>query len=438
MALQYPISLLAAIALALSLPAAGVVAAERAGALDLARGIVSAFDAEAGLRLLGRGSEVFPGETISTGRASLARLKLADGTRVTLRPRTRFVVESFSVEPGREEAVLRLVRGGLRAVTGFISKRRPRAIRLRTAVATIGIRGTEFDARLCGADCRDEALMQPAAAGKVRFTRGNVLARIDTGDRTRALSPGDPVFAGEILTTGSGAYMVVVLRDNSRITLLPNTEFQIERLEYQAATPDTGRSVLRLLRGGLRAVSGIIGKRERRGFRLRTPVATIGIRGTGFDLYCQGSCVDPSAGAGPGSDGLYAEVWEGTIDFDDNYPTPQGNIVFLANPTVAPIAVTSMPIDIEGSLPPIGDIPDWDGAEDPNPPDGLYVSCYVGECDVETDENTVALANGEAGYVDVAGGPAAELDDIPAFQAADPAFNDGIGPLFSTEGVQCY
>ena len=65
---------------------------------------------------------------------------------------------------------MQLLRGGFRAVTGFISKGSPDAAKVQTATATIGIRGTDFDARLCGPECKAEAsrVTEPARANVVQ------------------------------------------------------------------------------------------------------------------------------------------------------------------------------------------------------------------------------------------------------------------------------
>jgi hypothetical protein len=52
--------------------------------------------------------------------------------------------------------LLDLVKGGMRAVTGAIAQRRPEAYKVRTPVATLGVRGTEYYLRICEQDCADE------------------------------------------------------------------------------------------------------------------------------------------------------------------------------------------------------------------------------------------------------------------------------------------
>ncbi len=84
-----------------------------AGEVLLARGAATAQQAGESGRLLGKGSTIFEGDVVTTGLRSVAVLQLLDGTRITLRPGTKFQIESFSVEVGKESAVMSLFKGGL-------------------------------------------------------------------------------------------------------------------------------------------------------------------------------------------------------------------------------------------------------------------------------------------------------------------------------------
>jgi hypothetical protein len=231
---------------------------------------------------------------------------------------------------------------------------------------------------------------------------------------------------------------VLVFRDQSRVTLLPGTEFRVDKLSFDAAAPERGEGVFSLLRGGLRAVSGLIGRDRGRGYQMRTAVATIGIRGTGYDAVCQGNCQNPDPNAGPQGDGLFAEVWDGTITLDETYEVDTGETVFLANPGGTPLPVPDLPITIDQPRPNDVEVAEQPPAESStNPDEGLYVSCYAGNCAVETPENTVELTPGEAGFVGAGGGPAEELPEVPPFQAEDPVFQaveigDALGRLNET------
>lgn len=428
----------------LVLCASAAGATETAGEVVIARGLATAHMAGAPARILGSGSPLHVGETITTGPRSVALLKLGDGTRMTLRPDTSFQVEEYSLSETAPSAVFRLFKGGLRAITGFMSKRNPNAVRLRTAVATIGIRGTEFDARLCGADCAEEARQRPAPAGRAGFVKGTVIAKAPSG-RARAVQAGGPIYSGDSLVTGNDAYTVLLFRDRSRVTVMPNTEFRVERLVYQEDRPAESEGFFSLLRGGLRAVSGAIGKYRRSAYQMRTAVATIGIRGTAFDLYCVGACVNPDPGATAG-DGLYADTTDGIIDFDGGHPlSAEQPPVFIGSTGMPPVEVPSMPVPIDVPTPDAIDVSALPPDAAP-PGDSLVVACYAGNCSVETPQNTVDLEAGGAARVGLGGGPAEALPEIPAFQAEDPILNavDAGGAVLElfdtstgTEGEEC-
>jgi hypothetical protein len=106
--------------------------------------------ADGSIRLLSEKSRVQVGDVVSTERDTYAQLNMTDGGRITLRPNTQMRIEGYQFsreEPEKDNFVFSLLKGGLRAVTGLIGKRLDRdAYRLRTATATVGIRGTDFNA----------------------------------------------------------------------------------------------------------------------------------------------------------------------------------------------------------------------------------------------------------------------------------------------------
>ncbi|MGI9315829.1 MAG: FecR family protein [bacterium] len=126
------------------------------GAVLLAKGVVTASNSQSGVRTLAKGSEVFLGETISTASDSYVVLKLADNSKLSLRPQSEMNLEKFNQQAGQEEALFDLLKGGLRALSGEIGKKKPEQYRVETSVATVGIRGTDFLVRLCLDDCQAE------------------------------------------------------------------------------------------------------------------------------------------------------------------------------------------------------------------------------------------------------------------------------------------
>ena len=162
---------------------------------------------------------------------------------------------------------------------------------------------------------------EPAAT--VILAVGAISDRAADG-RQRQLQDGDRVYSGDSLSTGGGAWLDMDFDDGGRMLLRPDTQFQIEHFDYlPAAHPDNAppttaaeheSAFFRLLKGGLRAISGLIGHVYRDSYRLDTPVATIGIRGTQYDVrYCANDCGDAAARGRTPVNGLYAGVDKGAI-----------------------------------------------------------------------------------------------------------------------------
>ena len=116
-------------------------------------------------------------------------------------------------------------------------------------------------------------------AGKTVYATGDVSAT-DTAGSRRALTKGDFVVSVDTVLTGEGRIQLK-LTDGGFIALDHNTEYAIEDYAYDEAAPSKARSFFNLLKGGVRLVSGAVARSNRKGWRMRTAVATIGIRGSG-------------------------------------------------------------------------------------------------------------------------------------------------------------
>ncbi len=117
-------------------------------------------------------------------------------------------------------------------------------------------------------------------AGRVNFVVGEVSAISSDGSR-RVLGRGDLVNSGERLETGKGR-LQIRFTDGSFISLQPNTVFGLDNYAFNKAKPTEGTLLFNFIRGGMRTVSGAIGKVNRANYSVKTPVATIGIRGTSY------------------------------------------------------------------------------------------------------------------------------------------------------------
>lgn len=149
-----------------------------------------------------------------------------------------------------------------------------------------------------------------ASAGKILFASGEAAAE-DARHTSRPLRRGDVINSGDTLVTGDGK-LQVRFSDGGLVSLQAHSRLVVD--EYSFAAPGEGgdKAAFSLLKGGLRAVTGTIGVRSRETYSVTTPVATIGIRGTGFTLrYCSGDC--PPVNGQPQPDGLYVSTQDGII-----------------------------------------------------------------------------------------------------------------------------
>ncbi len=411
--------------------------AKQVGEIKYARGAVTVQKEDgSGARLVGKGDKLAQGEVIQTGPKSFAILKLADDTRMTLRPGTSFAVENMNAErTSKATALLGLFRGGFRAITGYISKKNPRGYRVRTPAVTIGIRGTEFDARLCNKDCANEnkklekklKKKQARVVGRVAYQRGEIKA-LNFAEKSRDIKVRSDLYEGDLLKTGSNSYAVIVFRDKSRISLQANTDFRIDELRFDIDKPAGASALFSLLRGGLRAVTGLVGKLKPKGYRMRTRFSTIGIRGTGYDLLCTGLCAygDPSNLNLPKGDGLYASVWSGAITLNKKV-LDRGQYAFVKNASTPPVLLPKMPAHFKNNPVPKPnevDVEDIDFSQTDQAvevPPGLYVSVTEGEVIIKSllTNMEIVVAKGGAGFADATGRHVKILPAIPAFQKFD-------------------
>jgi len=121
----------------------------------------------------------------------------------------------------------------------------------------------------------------------------------------RPLAQGAVVERGDTLMTGVDGNLQVRFVDDALLMVRPNSRIRVD--DYRAEG-STLHSVLSLIAGGIRTLTGRIGKARRDAYVLNTPTATIGVRGTDYELrWCQGDCPAGSA------DGLYLGVTGGGI-----------------------------------------------------------------------------------------------------------------------------
>ncbi|MHB2169158.1 FecR family protein [Alsobacter sp. R-9] len=119
---------------------------------------------------------------------------------------------------------------------------------------------------------------QTVAIGAVTAVQADATASRQ-GGRTRPLEPGGQVFFRDTLRTGQGARLATELDDGTTLTLGENAALSVDAFVYDPARP-RGRLVARSLRGAFLFVGGLVEKTPSPRVEVRTPLATLGVRGT--------------------------------------------------------------------------------------------------------------------------------------------------------------
>lgn len=162
-----------------------------------------------------------------------------------------------------------------------------------------------------------------APVGAVSQLSGPLFAQKADG-AMKSLSLKSPVEQGDTLVTGKNAYAQIRFTDNSEITLKPDSQFKIDSFSFEPEKKEEDNALFSLIKGGLREVTGLLGKRSKERFGLRTPTATIGIRGTIFDAEYvpanAGSMADKLAPPANGAraPGLYVQVLDGMVNLSNS------------------------------------------------------------------------------------------------------------------------
>ncbi len=141
-----------------------------------------------------------------------------------------------------------------------------------------------------------------AQAANIVFATGSATV-VGADGASRKAERGAALQPGETVDTGDGKAQLR-FRDGASISLQPGTQFRVEQFRFTEQNGRAGEQdtvVMRLLKGTLRAVSGLIGKEKREQYRMDTIVGTIGIRGTEY-------------GASLGEGGLAVTTYAGLVE----------------------------------------------------------------------------------------------------------------------------
>jgi hypothetical protein len=137
------------------------------------------------------------------------------------------------------------------------------------ALALVGLLAVAHDAHA----------QQPTQAGIVKVLKGDV--KVQQNGQDNVATVGLKLYPGDRVVTGVDAAAGITLRDDTLMSLGPKSTFVLEDFSFNESAGE-GKIAVRLAKGTLRYVSGLIGKHSPQSQQVATPTATIGIRGTDF------------------------------------------------------------------------------------------------------------------------------------------------------------
>jgi|GEM_PF-684738 len=183
-----------------------------------------------------------------------------------------------------------------------------------------------------------------AVAGQFQFVAGDVRI-IDTAGKQRAAQKGQDINEGETVVTATGSSAQLRMIDGGILALRPDTQLKVDTYVFKGQEDGSENALLSLVKGGLRTITGLIGHENKEKLKLRTPTATIGIRGTDHEPVV---LVEPAAGtpAPANPPGTYDKVNVGATSLTTNVGTAVVNpnqVGFAASLNQAPVLLPKLP-----------------------------------------------------------------------------------------------
>ncbi len=144
-----------------------------------------------------------------------------------------------------------------------------------------------------------------AEAGRVLLASGNVIAV--RGKETVRLLKDTLIQENDVLRTGPASHLHVRFADEAIVSMRENSELRIDEFRFTGKEDGSERMFMSLLKGGLRTITGLIGKTNHQNYRMSTSTAAIGIRGTDYSAtLCRQDCRNANGSIAP--DGLYGRT----------------------------------------------------------------------------------------------------------------------------------
>ena len=127
----------------------------------------------------------------------------------------------------------------------------------------------------------------------------------------RPAERGGELREGDTIVTGANGLVQLRLGDGGMLSIRADTEVKLDRFAFTGKDDRNASLLVSLLKGGFRSVTGLIGQLNRDGYKINTPFATLGIRGTTHQPFVQLPAPPGEQTAMP--PGTYDYVTQGTV-----------------------------------------------------------------------------------------------------------------------------
>lgn len=187
-----------------------------------------------------------------------------------------------------------------------------------------------------------------AEAGMFQFASGDVRL-VNSAGVERAARKGEQLNEGDTILTGSNGSAQIKMADGGFISVRANTRMKVDSYTYTGKQDGSEKSFFSLMAGGFRALTGLIGKLNKDNYKITTPSATIGIRGTDHEpmvvLPGQKALGEPGTYDKVNSGASFIATAKGVINIAPN----QAGFVPGAN--AAPVILSKLPAFYKESPP---------------------------------------------------------------------------------------
>ena len=189
-----------------------------------------------------------------------------------------------------------------------------------------------------------------ATAGRFIAVTGEVKV-VGRDGVTRNAERNGELQQGDSIVTGANSLAQLRMSDGGALSLRADTQLKLDAYRFRGAEDRESSFAVSILKGGFRALTGLIARNNRQNYRVSTSSMTMGVRGTHFEVV---HVLQPVSDAAAGT---YNRVYDGAITVQNRAGASvvinPGQTVFVALPSTSPPVLVSPPVGIFGKPTPV-------------------------------------------------------------------------------------